>query len=143
MPTSSTDIQRACESLVLRFAQIVDSGRFDELAQVFAADALFYRPAEPDRALSVQAVIESYRRLLSPNVSAHLVTNVIVTPESHCSATGSSMVCFFGASRDAPNETGRGRKTLMQGIGRFSDRFALTSEGWRFTERRGEGLFNF
>lgn len=136
------DIEHDCARLVLRFAEIVDSGRHEELAEVFAPDGVFCRPAEPDKPMTVDALIDSYRRLLGPNVCTHLVTNVLITAQSSSMASGSARILFFGASKDAVSEVGKGRKAALQLVGSFSDRFIRTAQGWRFAERRGEMHFN-
>lgn len=136
------EIEHDCARLALRFAELVDFGRYEELAEVFAPDGVFYRPAEPNKPMTVDALIDSYRQRLGPNASMHLVTNVLVTAESVSTASGSARILFFGAPRDAVSELGKGHKATMQLVGRFSDRFVRTARGWRFAERRGEMLFN-
>jgi hypothetical protein len=140
--TAAAEIERECSRLVLLFTELVDSGRYEQLREVFAPDGVFYRPAEPDRAFTVDEVIASYRQRLSPHVAMHLVTNVLITAESESSASGSARILFFAAPTEAANEPGRGRKATMQLVGRFSDRFVRTAQGWRFAQRRGEMLFN-
>lgn len=139
---SSREIERDCTRLVLRFARAVDSGHYEELAELFAPDGVFYRPAEPDRPMSVEAVIDSYRRRLASIISTHLVTNVLINVESGTTALGSTRILFFGAPREAESEVGKGRRATLQLVGGFQDRFARTTQGWRFAERRGEMLFN-
>ncbi|HEX7116702.1 MAG TPA: nuclear transport factor 2 family protein [Steroidobacter sp.] len=143
-PTSTTaaEIERECTRLVLLFTEFVDSGRYERLRELFAPDGLFYRPGEPDRAMRVDEVIDSYRMRLGTNASMHLVTNILITPESDTTASGSVRILFYAAPTDTPSESGKGRKATMQFVGRFDDRFVRTAQGWRFAERRGEILFN-
>jgi hypothetical protein len=138
----SQEIERDCTRLVLRFAQAVDSAHYDELAELFVPEGVFYRPAEPERPLSVEAVIDSYRQRLAPITSTHLVTNVLISVKSSTKAFGSTRILFFGAPRGAESEVGKGQKATLQLVGGFRDRFVRTSQGWRFVERRGEMLFN-
>jgi hypothetical protein len=139
---SSQEIERDCTRLVLRFAQAVDSAHYDELAELFVPDGVFYRPAEPERPMSVQAVIESYRQRLASITSTHLATNVLISVRSATNAFGTSRILFFGAPREAESEAGKGRKATLQLVGGFHDCFVRTTQGWRFAERRGEMLFN-
>ena len=141
-PTVAAEIERECARLVLLFTELVDSGRYEELRNVFAPDGVFYRPAEPDKPFTVEDVIASYRMRLSPHVAMHMVTNVFITPESETTAAGSARILFFAAPSDAPAEPGKGRKATMQLVGRFIDRFVRTPQGWRFAQRRGEMLFH-
>ena len=141
-PTAAAEIERECARLVLLFTEFVDSGRYEQLRDVFAPDGVFYRPAEPDRPMTVDDVIASYNLRLGTNASMHLVTNVLITPESDTRASGSARILFYLAPTDSPSEPGRGRKATMQLVGRFCDRFVRTPQGWRFAERRGEMLFN-
>ena len=136
------DIEHECARLVLRFADIVDNGRFAELAEVFAPEGLFYRPAEPDTPLTVAALIDSYQQRLGSNASMHLVTNILITAESDHTASGSARILFFCAPKDANSETGKGRKATLHLVGGFSDRFVRKPQGWRFAQRRGEILFH-
>jgi hypothetical protein len=139
-PALAREIEIDCTRLVLRFTEIVDAGRFDELADVFAPDGVFYRPADPNTPISgAQTIIESYQKRQGPNVSVHLITNVLITAESFSTASGSTRILFFAAPRDAASEPGKGRKATLHLVG---DRFVRTAEGWRFAERRGEMLFN-
>ncbi len=138
----SQEIERDCTRLVLRFAQAVDSAHYEELAELFAPEGVFYRPAEPECPMGVEAVIDSYRQRLASITCAHLVTNVLIGVKSATKAFGSTRILFFGAPRAAESEVGKGRKATFQLVGGFQDRFVRTSRGWRFAERRGEMLFN-
>lgn len=139
---AAAEIERECTRLVLLFTDFVDTGRYEQLRDVFAPNGVFYRPAEPDRPMNVDALIDSYRLRLGTNASMHLVTNVLIRPESDSQASGSARILFYLAPTDAVAEVGKGRKATMQLVGRFSDRFVRTTQGWRFAERRGEMLFN-
>lgn len=139
---SSQQIERDCTRLVLRFAQAVDGGHYDELAELFAPEGVFYRPAEPDCPMRVDALIDSYRRRLASIASTHLVTNVLISVKSATTALGSTRILFFGAPREAEIEVGKGRRATLQLVGGFHDRFVRTTHGWRFAERRGEMSFN-
>jgi hypothetical protein len=136
-------IERDCTRLILRFAQAVDSAHYEELAELFVPEGVFYRPAEPERPMSVEAVIDSYRQRLASITCAHLVTNVLISVKSATKAFGSTRILFFGAPREAESEAGKGQKATLQLVGGFQDRFVHTTQGWRFAERRGEMLFNF
>lgn len=139
---AAAEIERECTRLVLLFTEYVDSGHYEALKELFAPDGVFYRPAEPDRAMTAQDVVESYRLRLCTNASMHLVTNILITPESDTAASGSARILFYAAPTDSINTIGMGRKATMQFVGRFSDRFVRTPQGWRFAQRRGEILFN-
>lgn len=139
---SAAQIERDCTRLVLLFAEYVDSGNYEGLRELFAADGAFYRPAEPERAFSVAEVIDSYRQRLTPLSAMHLVTNILITPQSATEATGSARILFYAAPIDAPQEVASGRQATMQLVGRFTDRFVLTGQGWRFAQRRGGMLFH-
>ena len=135
------EIEHDCARLVLRFAELVDSGRYEQLSQLFAANGAFYHQrtrTTDDGGCS--------HRLIPPAFGTecvmHVATNVLITAESRSTASGSARILFFGALRDAVSEVGKGRKATMQLVGRFSDRFVRTAQGWRFAERRGEMLFN-
>jgi hypothetical protein len=60
-----------------------------------------------------------------PRTSQHICANIVVDVESDTAASAYSVILLFTA-KDAPPL-----------VGTYRDRFALTAEGWRFTERRG------
>ena len=133
-------IERACERLVHEFAEALDTRQFEQLRDLFAPDATFYRPAEPDVMIrGVDAIIDSYRSRLQGYRSQHLCTNVLIRATSTDSASGTLRIFFKAGPADTP--VGPGIQPTLEVLGGFEDRFVRTDHGWRFSERRGRLYF--
>ena len=64
-----------------------------------------------------------------PRTTRHICSNIVITVESATRARGSSAMLLFTAADTPPL------------VGGFDDAFVLTSDGWRFAERRGSLAF--
>jgi hypothetical protein len=140
MPDAETlAIERACEKLVSEFAERVDAQDFTGLRALFAADASFARPTDPDTLIhGIDNIVNSYLARPRARITQHLCCNVRIFAQPPDRATGSCRVLLYTADANAPETPDKGRKTTSsQLIGVFEDRFVLTTEGWRFAERRG------
>lgn len=132
-------IERACEKLVNEFAERVDAQDFAGLRELFAADASFARPTDPDNLIhGIDNIVDSYLARPRTRITQHLCCNVRIFAVPPDRATGSCRVLLYLADVNEPEAPGKGRKAASgQLIGVFDDRFVLTPEGWRFAERRG------
>jgi hypothetical protein len=137
-------IELACEKLVVEFAERVDALDFAGLGELFAVDAGFARPTDPNNLIrGVDSIVESYRARPRTRITQHLCCNIRIQAQSADRASGSCRVLLYTADVDTPEELGKGRKaTASQLIGAFDDRFVLTTQGWRFAERRGRLLMH-
>ena len=136
---SAVAIERACERLVCEFAERVDAQDFAGLRELFAADARFARPTDPDNLIhGVDNIVNSYLARPRARITQHLCCNVRIDARPPDRASGSCRVLLYTADADQPETPGKGRKsTASQLIGVFDDQFVLTTHGWRFAERRG------
>ena len=136
-------IEGACRRLVLEFAAAVDAQAYERLAGLFAPDAVFGRPADPDRLLTgVANIVAAFESRPRERLSVHLCTNISITVESADAARGSCRVLLFTSTTAQPEIYGKGRKAAAgQLVGIYNDRFVRLSAGWRFAERRGRVLF--
>lgn len=118
-------IERSCARLVAAYGYFNDERSFDALADLFADDAVLYRPAAPDQPVSGRAaILASFASRPASRVTFHVCTDVLIDVD------------------DATGASGRSRILLLGGVGApvpgmFRDRFILTAAGWRFAERRG------
>jgi hypothetical protein len=137
-------VERACEKLVLAFAACVDAQDFERLRDLFAADAGFARPTEPDHVIrGIDNIVNAYLSRPRTRVTQHLCSNIEITAHSTGRATGTCRVLLFTADAGEPDSPGKGRKANpSQLIGRFDDEFVRTPQGWRFAERRGRLLMH-
>lgn len=137
-------IERACEKLVLDFASYVDAQAFERLRELFAVDASFARPTDPDSVIrGVDDIVSAYLSRPRTRITQHLCSNVQIAVQSPERASGSCRVLLFMADASEPEISGKGRKAAPgQLVGGFDDEFVRTPEGWRFASRRGRLLMH-
>ena len=137
-------IERACEKLVLAFAACVDAREFERLRELFAPDAGFARPTDPDTVIrGVDNIVNAYLSRPRTRITQHLCSNVQIDVLSAERASGTCRVLLFMADASDPETPGKGRKAAAsQLVGRFDDEFVRTPQGWRFAERRGRLLMH-
>jgi SnoaL-like domain len=137
-------IVRACERLVIEFAQIVDAQDYGRLREVFTADATFVRPTDPDTIIrGIDAIIAAYASRPPNRLTQHLCTNIRIDVDAEDRAHGNCRALLFIADANDPEVPAKGRKAAPgQLLGEFKDRFERTSAGWRICERRGRLLMH-
>jgi hypothetical protein len=137
-------IERACEKLVLAFAACVDAQEFERLRELFAPEASFARPTDPDTLIrGVDNIVGAYLSRPRTRITQHLCSNVQITVHSAERASGTCRVLLFMADANDPETPGKGRKAAAsQLVGGFKDEFVRTPQGWRFAERRGHLLMH-
>lgn len=128
MTDLSADERRAiewdCARLVNRYANLNDAALWDEVAALYAEDGRMTRPSAPDTPIVGRAAILAAFAARPPRTTRHICSNIVIDVESATTARGSSAMLLFTGG-PAPM------------VGGFEDRFVLTADGWRFTERRG------
>jgi hypothetical protein len=137
-------IERACEKLVVAFAACVDAQEFERLRELFAPDAGFARPTDPENVIrGVDNIVNAYLSRPRTRITQHLCSNVQIRVHSEEQASGTCRVLLFMADANDPDVPGKGRKAAAsQLVGLFDDEFVLTPQGWRFAERRGRLLMH-
>jgi ketosteroid isomerase-like protein len=137
-------IERACEKLVVAFAACVDAQEFERLRELFAPDAAFARPTDPQAVIrGVDNIVNAYLSRPRTRITQHLCSNVQIRVHSPERASGTCRVLLFMADANDPDVPGKGRKAAAsQLVGLFDDEFVLTPQGWRFAERRGRLLMH-
>lgn len=126
-------IRHACRDLVYQAAACADANRPDELAALFADDAVLVRPnAQPLHGRD--AIRRAYEQRPAERITRHLVTNTLVEIESPSTARALSYVLLWtGSTADLAGA--QGRPARGQVAGEFDDRFSLTPQGWRIARR--------
>jgi hypothetical protein len=122
-------IEWDCARLINLYALLNDAARWEEVTALYAPDGLMTRPTAPDAPIVGREAILAAFRARPPRMTRHICSNVVITVESATRARGSSAMLLFTAADTPPL------------VGGFDDVFALTSDGWRFTERRGSLTF--
>jgi ketosteroid isomerase-like protein len=141
--TERRNIEQACAALSVEYCEVVDAQDYASLREVFAEDAVFARPTNPDQVLrGVDAIIASFVSRPRMRITQHLVFNVRVRPESADAAAGSCRILLYTADAAEPQSL-EGRKAAAKRlIGVYRDRYVRTPSGWRIVERRGETLLH-
>jgi hypothetical protein len=126
-------IERACEKLVLRFCVLVDGYRHEELAALWAEDAVWETWRGP---VEGRAAIRAYLDAKAQTeTTIHIAQNVLIEVHDERSASGTAVFTYHGTRRNDP------ASLAPRVVGRYFDRFTLTAEGWRFAHRRTEMTF--
>lgn len=127
------DDARKIENLIYRYAELIDSGNLEELAELFAA-AEIVSPAHGTSISGCEDVLALYQsscRLYASNgtpLTKHLTTNVIIeVAEDGQSANARAYYTVIQATDALP----------LQPIisGRYADKFAKDNDNWHFVRR--------
>ncbi|HEX7987579.1 MAG TPA: nuclear transport factor 2 family protein [Duganella sp.] len=119
-------IEQACARLVALYGYLNDARDSDAMAALFTVDAILYRPAAPALAIvGREAIRASFAARPAGTATFHVCTDVVIDVEDAEHAVGRSRILLLKEGGGAPLP------------GTFQDRFRLTGEGWRFSQRRG------
>jgi hypothetical protein len=121
------DATNEISNLIFRYAELFDTGRFDEFAGLFAHGQ--WHRAGPGSAAARQWIDDYVRLYDGQTRTKHVTTNLVVdVDEAAGTATASAYVTVFQALPDFP----------LQPIfsGRYQDRLTRSEGTWWFTERR-------
>ena len=122
-----SDAARQISDLMFRYAELFDTGQFDEFAALFEHGQ--WHRAGPGAAAARRWIEDNVRLYDGLPRTKHVTTNVIVEADEHAgTATASAYVTIFQALPDFP----------LQPIfsGRYQDRLARVDGEWRWIERR-------
>ena len=128
-------IERACERLVLQFAQANDDWDHDGIADCFTEDGSFARPIDPDNPYRGRETIRAMFRDRPKRLGRHLMTNIFIHVDGPDRAHGRSYITYLSTS-----EVDQPRPALAEpgiNVGWFDDEFVKTGEGWRIAVRKG------
>jgi 3-phenylpropionate/cinnamic acid dioxygenase small subunit len=131
-PTSEPPTHRVIENLIASYAEFMDAGDFDALADLLAdADFTLSSGETLSGRDAVQRLVNDTLRLYDDGTprTRHVTTNVIVEVDEAAGTAGSrSYFTVFQALPDFP----------LQAVacGRYRDRFERRDSGWRFVERQ-------
>ena len=135
-PEKRRAIEWECTRLINDYANLNDDGRWEDVAALYAEDGLMARPSAPDQPVIGRDAILASLLARPPRVSRHICANIVVTVESRETASAQSMILLFSGKPAADGGLPVLDKKPALG-GEYRDRFVLTGDGWRFSERRG------
>lgn len=129
-------IEHACEKLVRQYALYVDAGDYDLLEALFAKDAAFARPTDPENPiLGRDAIIAGFRKRPGGRVTRHIVSNCVIEANDATSAHGQSYMVLYQGPLGVEGEASVMDKPAL--VGGFDDRFIFEDGAWRFLMRGG------
>jgi ketosteroid isomerase-like protein len=136
--TEMRNAELACSALVIEYAEIVDNQDYVRLRDIFAEDAVFARPTNPQENLrGVDEIVAMFTSRPRNRLTHHIISNIRIRLETADTAVGTCRVLLFTTDAAEP-ETPEGRKASpKQLMGTYHDRYVRTRNGWRFAERRG------
>ena len=135
-PEERQAIEWECARLIHHYANLTDAHDWEAIVALYTDDGLMTRPTAPDSPITGKKSLMEAFTARPPRVSQHVCANVVVSVESGTQASAYSVILLYTGSAA---EDG-GLPVKNEGgplIGYYKDRFRLTEEGWRFTERRG------
>lgn len=129
-------IERACERLIMLYAQHADFYEPEAVAGLFAEDAVLNR-GEGD-AIGRPAILAAFRKRRRDALVRHVSTNVVIDVVDGNTARGTSMMMLFRrfGTADTPQPM-----DPPEMIVNYHDRFRRTPDGWRFAQRSAVRVF--
>ncbi len=117
------DDARAIERLIIDYAAHNDTANWDTVAALYVPDGRMSRPTAPDVFIEGQSAILAAFKSRPARTTRHICANIRIDVNGD-SATATSQILLF-TGHDAPK------------VGSYADKLIRTTDGWRFTERRG------
>jgi SnoaL-like domain len=129
-------IEHLCRRLSLEFARLNDQGRYEELAELFSEDGVFYRPLAPDIALSGRkGILEDFRRKTANVLSRHMCSNVLIDVLDAHNAVGETYFTVYHQEWVGTERPREFSGTIY--VGGYKDSFCKIGALWQIKERRG------
>jgi hypothetical protein len=134
-------VAHACERLIYDYCRLVDFGEAGRIAELFTTDA---RWEGVELTLTGRGEIRDWftrRQALTRRVSRHVCTNVSVDVLSDVEARSLCYMVNYRHDRRNGDAALPAPMEVPKFVGELRDRFSLTDDGWRFSERRVELSF--
>lgn len=130
-------IEHECEKLVRQYALYVDAGDYDLLGGLFAKDAVFGRPTDPENPIAGRdAIVAGFRKRPGGRITRHIVSCCVIEADDARSAHGQSYMVLYQGPMGAQEEATIMDKPAL--VGGFEDRFVFEDGAWRFLARHGK-----
>jgi len=135
--TNENAVRQACTDLIVRYAYLNDERRFVELAELFTADAVLYRPSAPEQGVvGRDAILAAFCKRPADTMTFHATSDILVDVQDGQQAQARSRILLLSAIR-APDASALPIEPKLPVPGVFHDSFVRTDDGWKFAERRG------
>tara|TARA_R110000744_G_scaffold31866_1_gene74806 strand:- start:4635 stop:5099 length:465 start_codon:yes stop_codon:yes gene_type:complete len=130
-------IEWQCQKLVTRSINLLDQGRWQELANCYAEDGVLYRPSAPTVKIEGRdSILESFTSRPAKE-TCHALTNIEANIIDQGLVVVTSRVVLFAANKKA-----EGIESMVQAnadifIGRFVDEIKNVNGEWLIAKRQG------
>ena len=129
-------IERDCFRLMMTYARRLDAHETDKVMELFVEDCVVVFGGRVFNGR--EAVRKTLAGLAARGpVMSHVTTNLWVEPIDENTAEGGAYYSVLGAAPRTDGEVPTHSGTLL---GRYSDRYRRTPEGWRFERRETENI---
>ena len=133
------EIEQVCRNLVLRSALYLDTHNHAWFAELFTADGLWDRVAQP--LTGPGEILPFLESRTSTTLVRHVITNLLVNVESEVAATSIAYVLNFQTFADGAVPETPAPMVSPGLIAEWHDSFALTDDGWRISRRHTDAIF--
>lgn len=127
-------VQWECQQLLNRVANLMDAGRWEELAACYAEDAVMYRPSDPANGIEGRQAILASFRARPPRTTCHLLANGVFDVHSDISVTATSRVLLLSGDAQASAPVAAQSRLLA---GTFIDELGYQADRWLIRKRQG------
>jgi hypothetical protein len=131
--------ERACEQLVVTYAELIDFNKAELVADLFVPNSVW--ESDKSRKVGGDRIRKDFgaRQQTTTRVSRHVCTNISITVISDKEAIG---LTYFTLYRDNVCSGSKfARLSAPKMLGEYHDRFVLTEGGWRFASRKVNTTF--
>lgn len=117
------------EHLIKYFAYLNDQKQYKKLINLFAADATYARPSQPNDLIIGHADILNSFNNRPQKITQHIVGNIFLDQQADDLILAQSQIVLFSGDDTQSLE--------MFVVGGFKDRVVYQNHQWLFQERRG------
>lgn len=128
---SLVETQVCCSGLTSAFAQLVDTGRYEELVELFTEDCEFDRPGAQLRGRA--QLLGFMQGRPTDTASRHVCAGTVIESVTETTARGTTLLCYYHGE---PGSEGPGKLMGLTAIAEYRDDFVRTASGWRIARRR-------
>ncbi|WP_321397047.1 nuclear transport factor 2 family protein [Emcibacter sp.] len=127
-------IEWDCQQLLNRVTNLLDQGRWQELADCYTEDAVLARPSDPDNPFRGREAILKSLLARPPRATCHMLVNSLFEVKSPTLVHAYSRVLLMSAEAgtEPPLQTSA---PLL--VGSFSDELEKTGDRWLIKKRQG------
>jgi len=129
------ECRTACERLAIACYSLMDHGRYEECAALFASDGTWVRGGKPFTGR--EAILAALGQRPPAMVSRHVVSNVMIDAESEDTARGTAIFIPLRGTRSGDEAM----PLQLASVGDLHFRFRRKDGEWQISELRPAHLF--